>query len=115
MSSDTKKKCALLVKDMGNLIFSKNEIAENPVISVVAKNPDEAFMNSVYAQSMPLFEITDSKKNAKGRIALKFKGNERLDSRLFKVIALLKNSSKTGFLPDFLIVLGAKILLKIKK
>ena len=115
MSDGTKKKCALLVKDMGNLIFSKNEIAENPVISVVAKNPDEAFINSVYAQSMPLFEITDSKKNAKGRIALKFKGNERLDSRLFKVIALLRNSSKTGFLPDFLIILGAKILLKIKK
>lgn len=115
MSSDTKKKCALLIKDMGNLIFSKSEIAENPVISVVAKNPDEAFINSVYAQSMPLFEITDSKKNAKGRIALKFKGNERLDSRLFKVIALLRNSSKTGFLPDFLIILGAKILLKIKK
>ena len=115
MSNDTKKKCALLIKDMGTLIFSKKEIAENPVISVIAKNPDEAFINSVYAQSMPIFEIVNCRKNAKGKIALEFKGSERLDSRLFKVIALLKNSSKTGFLPDFLIVLGAKILLKIKK
>lgn len=115
MSNDTKKKCGLLIKDMGKLIFSKSEIAENPLISVVAKSPDEAFANSVYAQSMPLFEVISSAKDARGKILLKFKGNERLDSRLFKVIALLKNSSKTGFLPDFLIVFGAKILLKIKK
>ena len=115
MSDDTKKKCSFLIKDMGRLIFSKDEIREKPVISAVAKKTDKTFIDSVYAQSMPLFEITDSEKAAKGRIILKFKGNERLDSRLFKVIALLKNSSKTGFLPDFLIVLGAKILLKIKK
>lgn len=115
MSEDTKKKCGLIIKDMGNLIFSKEEIAENPSISVIIKNPDENFINSLYAQSMPLFEILCSKKDAKGKIVLKFKGNEKLDSRLFKVIALLKHSPKTGFLPDFLIVIGAKILLKIKK
>ena len=115
MSEDTKKKCRLHIKDMGKLIFSKGEIAENPLISVVAKSPDKTFINSVYAQSMPIFEFIGKHEKPKGKIILKFKGNESLDSRLFKVVALLKNSPKTGFLPDFLIVIGAKILLKIKK
>ena len=115
MSTETKTRCAPITKDIGTLLFTKAEIAENPVISVVAKNPDDGFLQSVYRQSMPIFEIVGNGKKPKGGITLKFKGNERLDSRLFKVVMLLKNSPKTGFLPDFLIVIGAKILLKIRK
>ena len=115
MTDKTKARCAAITKDIGTLLFTKAEIAENPVISVVAKNPDEEFLKSVYGQSMPIFEIVGNNEKPKGRIILKFKGNERLDSRLFKAVSLLKNSPKTGFLPDFLIVIGAKILLKIRK
>ena len=115
MSDETKAKCKALAKDMGTLLFSKAEIAAKPVISVVAKNPDDEFIQSVYGQSMPIFEIIGKNEKPKGKITLKFKGNERIDSRLFKVVAMLKNSPKLSFVPNFLIVLGAKLLLKFKK
>lgn len=115
MSNSSKAKCKALTKDMGTLLFSKAEIAAKPVISVIAENPEENFISSVYGQSMPIFELIGKGEKPKGKITLKFKGNEILDSRLFKVISLLRNSSRLRFLPDFVIVLGAKILLKIKK
>ena len=114
MTAETKSKCNAATKDIGKLIFSKAEIAENPVISVVVKNPEEKFLQSVYGQSMPVFEIIGKKDKPKGKIVLKFKGNECLDSRFFKAVSLLKSSPKTGFLPDFLIVIGAKLLLRVK-
>lgn len=115
MLPETKAKCKTLIKDMGTLLFSKAEIAANPVISVIAKEPTEDFLNSVYGQSMPIFEIIGNHDKPKGKIILKFKGDETLDNRLFKVISLLRNSPKLRFLPDFVIIIGAKILLKIKK
>lgn len=127
MNKETLSRCKALTKDIGTLLFSKTEIAEKPVISVIAQNPTAEFVKNVYIQSMPIFELICGQnapdyENAfavprapKGKIILKFNGNENLDSRLFKVVSLLKNSPKTGFLPDFLIILGAKILLKIKR
>lgn len=115
MNDATKAKCKELTKDMGTLLFSKAEIAAKPVISVAAKNADGEFIQSVYGQSMPIFEIIGKGEKPKGRITLKFKGSEILDSRLFKVVALLKNSPKLSFVPDFIIFSGAKLLLKLKK
>ena len=114
MADETKAKCAREIKDIGKPLFSKNEIAQNPFISVRVKNINDVFLNQLYAQSMPLFEIvSDGKPN--GRITLSFKGNEKLDPRLFKVISLLKRSPKFGFLPDSLIQLGAQLFLKLKR
>lgn len=114
MTDETKAKCAREIKDIGTPVFSKAEIAQNPFISVRVKNINDVFLNQLYAQSMPLFEIVSDGK-PKGRITLSFKGNEKLDPRLFKVVALLKRSPKFGFLPDLLIQLGAGVFLKLKK
>ncbi len=132
MNRGTKSRCKALTKDMGNLLFSKAEIAAKPIISVIVKNPSEEFLKSVYGQSMPVFELIclqnapetenavalpekEIKKAANGKITVKFKGNEILDGRLFKVLSLLKSSAKLSFLPDFVIIAAAKLLLKIKK
>lgn len=115
MTDATKAKCAREIKDIGKPIFSKKEIAANPFISVKIKNPSQDFQRELYAQSMPLFEITDSSAKPKGKITLSFKGNEKLDPRLFKVVSLLKRSPKFGFLPDRIIQLGAVLFLKLKK
>jgi len=114
MTDETKAKCAREIKDIGKPLFSKKEIAQNPFISVKVRNISDEFRRELYAQSMPLFEIVSDGK-PKGRITLSFKGNEKLDPRLFKVVALLKRSPKFGFLPDLLIQLGAGVFLKLKK
>ena len=114
MTDATKARCAFEVRDIGNLYFSKDEILANPFISVRVKNMNDAFLNQLYAQSMPLFEIVNDSK-PKGKITLNFSGNEKLDTRLFKVVSLLKRSSKFGFLPDRLIQLGAGLFLKLKR
>lgn len=114
MTDETKAKCAREIKDIGKPLFSKKDIAANPFISVRVKNMNDAFLNQLYAQSMPLFEIVNESK-PKGKITLNFSGNEKLDTRLFKVVSLLKRSSKFGFLPDFLIQLGAGLFLRLKR
>lgn len=138
MTSETAKKCETVQKDIGKDIYTKSEIAEKPFISVVAKNCSSEFIESVYAQSMPVFElittenenlpenenikilpsdkfISAAKKSAKGKIVLCLDGKKPLDTRLFKVVTLLKRSPKFGLFPDFLIGLGAKLFLKIKR
>lgn len=115
MTDLTKAACAREIKDIGTPLFSKKEIAENPFISVKVKNPSQEFLHGLYSQSMPLFEILDGSSAAKGRITLSFKGDEKLDPRLFKVVSLLKRSSKFGFLPDLVIRLGADLFLKLKR
>ena len=115
MTDEAKAKCAREIKDIGKPLFSKKEIAANPFISVRVKNMNDAFLNQLYAQSMPLFEIADSSAKPKGKITLSFKGNEKLDPRLFKVVSLLKRSPKFGFLPDSIIQLGAGLFLKLKR
>ncbi len=137
MNRETKKACQSLTQDMDKLCFSKAEIAENPMVTVIAKNPTEEFLSSLYKQTMPVFEFITSekstvkhsentvilpekafrskvKKKAKGKITLTLKGNEKLDSRLLKVISHFKNSKKIGFLPNFIIRQGAYLFLKIK-
>ncbi len=115
MTDATKAKCAREIKDIGSPVFSKTEIAENPFISVKIKNPSQDFQRELYAQSMPLFEVVDGSEKPKGKIMLSFEGSEKLDPRLFKVVSLLKRSPKFGFLPDFLIRLGAELFLKLKR
>lgn len=114
MTDETKAKCAREIKDIGTPVFSKAEIVREPFISVKVRNISDEFRRELYAQSMPLFEIVSDGK-PKGRITLSFKGNEKLDPRLFKVVALLKRSPKFGFLPDSLIQLGAQLFLKLKR
>lgn len=128
MTDETKKKCIGVIKDIGEPIFSKSEIAEKPFVSVVAKNPSEEFIQSLYAQTMPVFELVTDKndslpdfeninfsKKSKGKITVHLNGKSPLDMRFLKIVTLLKKSPKFGIFPDFLIKLGAKILLKIKK
>lgn len=114
MTQQTKAKCAREIKDIGKPLFSKAEILANPFISVRVKNMNENFLVQLHSQSMPLFEIVNDGK-PKGQITLNFSGNETLDPRLFKVVSLLKRSSKFGFLPGFIIKLGAVIFLKLKR
>ncbi len=134
MAPETLAKCKNAIKDIGEPVFSKAEIADKPYISIVAKNPTEDFIQSLYAQSMPIFELITTenkslpnreniriastkvlKKSAKGKITICFKGNEILDVRFLKVVSLLKKSPKFGIFPDSIIKLGASILLKIKR
>ncbi|MBE6772494.1 MAG: glycosyltransferase family 2 protein [Ruminococcaceae bacterium] len=134
MTAETLKKCREMQTDIGEPIFDTKEIVQKPVISVIAKNPSDEFISSVYAQSMPIFEIISAKsinkenavflpskqfgksakKVSKGKIILKFKGNENLDSRLFKIISMLKKKRMISLMPDFLIKFGAALLLKLK-
>lgn len=138
MDDETVRKCETVQKDIGKEVYSKSDIAGKPFISVVAKNCTSEFIDSVYAQSMPVFELITtqndllpenenirilpdsgfgaaSKKVAKGRIILCLDGKKALDTRLFKVVTLLKRSPKFGLFPDFLIGFGAKLFLKIKR
>lgn len=138
MTDEAKKKCSIVTKDIGEPVFSKSEIAEKPFVTVIAKNPTDAFVSSLYDQSMPVFEFITAEGNklpdcenivilpqkgfssaakakAKGRITVTLNGRQALDRRLLKVISLLKRSSKFGILPDFVIKLGAMVFLKIKK
>lgn len=138
MNEETAKKCETVQKDIGKEVYTKNQISEKPFVSVIAKNCTAEFIDSVYAQSMPVFEFITTKNNllpekenikilpesgfgkaskklAKGRIVLCLDGRKALDTRFFKVVTLLKRSPKFGLFPDFLIGLGAKLFLKIKK
>ncbi len=138
MNSETAKKCETVQKDIGKEIYTKSEIAEKPFISVIAENCTAEFIESVYAQSMPVFELIttknenlpenenikilpsdgfkqNAKKSAKGKLVLCLDGRKPLDTRFFKVVTLLKRSPKFGIFPDFLIGLGAKLFLKIKR
>ncbi len=138
MTDETKKKCSNVIKDIGNPLFSKKEITEKPFVSVIVKNPSEKFIQSLYAQTMPVFELitadnkalnryenisvlpskcfnSEAKKAAKGKIVITLSGNNALDMRFLKVVSLLKRNRKFGILPDFIINLGATLFLKIKK
>lgn len=138
MTDETKKKCSNVIKDIGEPLFSKKEIAEKPFVSVVVKKTSEKFIQSLYAQTMPVFELitaenkalqtyenisslplkdfrSAAKKAAKGEITVTLSGNNALDMRFLKVVSLLKQSKKFGILPDFVIKLGAMAFLRIKK
>ena len=138
MAAETSKKCDTVQKDIGKDIYTKSEIAEKPFVSVITKNCTAEFIESVYAQSMPVFELIttengnlpenenvkilpsdgfmqNAKKSAKGKTVLCLDGKSPLDTRFFKVVTLLKRSPKFGIFPDFLIGIGAKLFLKIKR
>lgn len=137
MTAQTLKKCENAQKDIGSPIFDRNEIAEKPFVSVIAKNCSSEFIDSLYAQSMPVFELITAsekipecenitvleakgfkkaaKKAVKGKIAVVLNGKKPLDTRFLKVVSLLKRSPKFSIFPNFVIKLGAMLFLKIKK
>lgn len=128
MNPETLQKCRNAVKDIGEPIFSKKQIAASPFVSVKAKKIGSEFLNSLYSQSMPIFELIVPKNTLlpeyenitvasapKGKIVLNLNGEKILDQRFLKVVSLLKRSPKFGFLPDKIIKLGTEIFLKIKK
>lgn len=138
MTSETAKKCETVQKDIGKEVYTKSEIAEKPFVSIIAKNCTAEFIESVYAQSMPVFELITTendilpeneninilpsdgfgkkaKTSAKGKIVLCIDGKNPVDTRFFKVVTLLKRSPKFGIFPDFIIGFGAKLFLKIKR
>ena len=136
MTEDSLKKCREAVKDIGEPVFSKKEIANAPFISIISKSPSDEFVKSLYAQSMPYFELitSDSKVErrenvvflpekgfkkaarsaAKGKLVISLGGKKPLDRRFLKIASLLKRSPKFGILPDFLIKFGALLLPEIK-
>ncbi len=137
MTAQTLKKCENTQKDIGSPLFDKAEIAAKPFVSVIAKDCSEEFIGSLYAQSMPIFELITASKNmpdsenitvleakgfkkaakkaARGRITVVLNGQKPLDSRFLKVVSLLKRSPKFSIFPNFIIKLGAMLFLKIKK
>lgn len=117
-------------RELGSPLASRRAAAERPTVSItVGKGATKAFLRSLYAQSMPLFEVISRESDpefaefenfnvggkARGKIKLRFSGKKPLDPRLLRVIVLLKTSPKFGFLPDFVIKWGAMLFLKLKK
>lgn len=135
MTADTLKKCRLNHKDIKTLIFDKNEIGENPQITVVAKHPTKEFVQTLYAQSMPVFQFLTAsgiarenltiisasnfenqvKKATKAQTVVTLSGKKPLDLRYLKVVSLLRGSPKFRMLPDSLICFGASLFLKLKR
>lgn len=134
MTPETLKKCALNHKDIKTLVFDKKEIGEKPQITVIAKHPTKEFIQSLYAQSMPVFHLltcsgtvrenitvisasnfeNQAKKETRAETVVTLSGKKPLDPRFLKVVSLLKASPKFGIFPDPLIILGAKLFLKLK-
>ena len=103
---------------------------------LISKSPSDEFVKSLYAQSMPYFELitSDSKVErrenviflpekcfkkaarsaAKGKLVISLGGKKPLDRRFLKIASLLKRSPKFGIFPDFLIKFGALLLPEIK-
>lgn len=133
MTPEALRKCKLNHKDIRALIFDKKEIAEKPQISIVAKHPTNEFLATLYAQSMPVFQLLTASgidrenvktlsadgfkkqisKNAKSRTVITLSGKKPIDSRLLKVISLLRNSPKFRIFPNSIIKLGAMLFLKL--
>lgn len=134
MTPETLRKCALNHKDIKTLVFDKKEIGEKPQITVIAKHPTKEFIQSLYAQSMPVFQLltcsgtvrenitvisasnfeNQAKKETRAETVVTLSGKKPLDPRFLKVVSLLKASPKFGIFPDSLIILGAKLFLKLK-
>lgn len=134
MTPETLRKCALNHKDIKTLVFDKKEINEKPQITVIAKHPTKEFIQSLYAQSMPVFQLltcsgtvrenitvisasnfeNQAKKETRAETVVTLSGKKPLDPRFLKVVSLLKASPKFGIFPDSLIILGAKLFLKLK-
>ena len=100
MTDETLRKCSTAQKDIGSPVFDKNQIAEKPFVSVVAKKCTKEFIDSLYAQSMPVFELVTEtkdipeceniriggKKAARGRIIVCCNGKTPLDARSVKYL-----------------------------
>lgn len=137
MNSETVKKVKTSNREIINPIFNKKDAAANPFVSVIAKKAAPEFFTSLFNQVMPCFELITAemldnasenivvlpsknfekaaKNSARGKIKITLSGKKAIDIRLLKVIVLLKNHHLFGSFPEFLIILGAKLFLKIKK
>ena len=114
-------------RDIGEPVFSKKEVSEHPAISVICAKPSREFLDSLYYQTMPLFElVTDnpgsysdfeniSGKNPKSAVKVKFSGKKAIDPRLLRVILLMNSpDSVLKKLPGSVIKSGACAALKLK-
>lgn len=133
MTPEALKKCRLNHKDIRTLVFGKKEIGESPQITVIAKHPTKEFVQTLYAQSMPVFQLLTAsgigrenvtilsacdfekhtKKSAKAETVVTLSGKKPLDLRFLKVVSLLRNSPKFRIFPDSVISFGAKLFLKL--
>lgn len=123
LSEKYREKLKKSYTDIGTPIFVKKECAKNPLISVICKNPTEDFINTLYFQTMPCFELISDSKNlnlekenisssANANFKVKFSGKKELDPRFLRGMILIKK--KAGFLPSSVIKHLTFILLKFK-
>lgn len=129
MTDSTLKRLEGSNRELGSPLPSRKSAAENPTVSVIVKAPEQKFLRSLYAQSMPLFEVIGVKNadgefaefenfktgkvTPKGKIKLHFRGKKELDPRLLRVTVLLKE--KFAFLPDLALKYVGILFLKLKK
>ena len=57
MTDETKLKVKRLNADLGEIIFDRKKVAENPYVSVIVDVNFAVTLNSVYMQTMPYFEV----------------------------------------------------------
>lgn len=137
ITPESRKKYAHVEKDLNGIMLSKEEMALKPSLTVIAKKPTKEFIASLYAQSMPHFELIttdncgfeyenltvlpeknfakEAKKAAKSSFVLKESGKKPIaDNRFFKVLMLIKKRREFASFPVFAIKLGAKFLLKLR-
>lgn len=130
MTAENIKKCDVQYKELGKPLPSRRAAADAPEISIKVKNaePSEAFIRSIYHQSMPKFELLLKKlpdepvenmcslsEKPKGKIVITLSGKKAVDSRLLRVIYFLKTHPKFGIFPPFIVKCGAFLFLKFKK
>ena len=130
MKPEKLKFCDEKYKELGIALASRKEIAEKPFLSVKIRNakPANSFLKSMFHQSLPMFEllikdmpedrtenIHPASDNPKGKVIISLSGKKSVDSRLFRVIFFLKENTKLGILPAFVIKHCAFLFLKFKK
>ncbi len=118
------EKIKLLKSDIGIPLFSRQEVANSPLISVVSRKPSSEFLFSLFAQNMPCFELicenpleyagfeNINEGKAKSNKKLRFIGKKELDTRLLRVILLLDKKFK--ILPLFAVKYLAVLSIKVK-
>ncbi|MBR6361619.1 MAG: glycosyltransferase family 2 protein [Clostridia bacterium] len=114
-------KARLEFPDIGIPRFSIKEIGDNPLISVMVKNPSDSFINAVYLQTTPCFEICTGKDidreninhgKPKSGLYINFRDDEIPDPRLLS--GILKLKARFPYLPPFMLKPACEYYLKHK-
>ena len=119
---DEEAKARLESPDLTKPYFTKREAAEHPLISVKVKNPSKQFVNSLYSQTTPAFEICTgtniyrenvNHSKPRSRLIIKFGGKNAADPRLLS--GILKINRAYPSLPSCLLRPLAEFYLKHKE